>query len=434
MGSCASKNSIDILGCKKNQNLSYKKETVDNNSEDNNSENEVKKWRSLCLTNSTDSYNGSLHSAQEVNTPEKECCTEYNDSFGGIVEKCDQSVARLSSMSSRISHGQPEKHTRSAIGLDKMIEEMKATDCNVRFETPFGRPIEEIYDGIHDGPVLGTGVAGIVRRCTHKESKVEFAVKCLNIDIVINDQEVEQVRDEIYIMCQLEHPNVVRLEEVYESRNEIYLVMEICHGGELFTQLEEQPDYHYTEQEAAKLIHQILTSVQYMHSKGIVHRDLKLENFLFSTSDPDAQLKLIDFGISKHLSKGLTEVIGTPYTIAPEVFAGKYDELCDMWSVGVLAYLVLSGDAPFGGCDYESLPTVKDRILHGAYAFEPKCAWDSVSDEAKDLIRRLLVTDPKKRPTAREALQSEWLKQWAEKETKSSSNLLIPGAAKALIL
>jgi len=435
MGSCISKSSrTDILGNKRNQRSSNRKGNKAGGFANNNSKKETKRVsvRSLCESDSTDSYNGSLGSAEEVNAPEEECRTEGNDSCANIVDKRDTSVVRSSSVPSRLSRALPGKLGQSAIGLDKMIEEMKATDCSVHLETPFGRPIEDIYDGVHDGPVLGTGVAGIVRRCIHKESEVEFAVKCLNIELVVHDQGVEQVRDEIYIMCQLDHPNIVRLEEVYESHNEIYLVMEICHGGELFAQLEEQPDYHYTEKKAARLIHQILTSVQYLHSKGFVHRDLKLENFLFSTTAPDAELKLIDFGISKNFSGGLTDAVGTLYTIAPEVFLGKYDERCDMWSVGVLAYLVLSGEAPFGGCDIESLATVKDRILDGTFTFEPKCVWDCVSQEAKDFIRKLLVADPKKRLTAREAQQSIWLKQWTEKETKSSSNRLIPGVPNAL--
>jgi calcium-dependent protein kinase len=112
---------------------------------------------------------------------------------------------------------------------------------------------------------------------------------------------------------QLDHPNIVRLEEVYESQSEIYLVQELCLGGELFDRLDEQPDYHYTEAECARLIKQMVSAVRYLHSKGIIHRDLKLENFLFSSTAKDSELKMIDFGLSKHFRYGEVqhEAVGT---------------------------------------------------------------------------------------------------------------------------
>jgi serine/threonine protein kinase len=112
---------------------------------------------------------------------------------------------------------------------------------------------------------------------------------------------------------QLDHPNIVRLEEVYESQSEIYLVQELCLGGELFDRLDEQPDYHYTEAECARLVKQMLNAVRYLHSKGIIHRDLKLENFLFSGTEKDSELKMIDFGLSKHFRYGEVqhEAVGT---------------------------------------------------------------------------------------------------------------------------
>lgn len=114
-------------------------------------------------------------------------------------------------------------------------------------------------------------------------------------------------------VSQLDHPNIVRLEEVYESQSEIYLVQELCLGGELFDRLDEQPDYHYTEAECARLVKQMLSAVRYLHSKGIIHRDLKLENFLFSSTAQDSELKMIDFGLSKHFTYGEVqhEAVGT---------------------------------------------------------------------------------------------------------------------------
>ena len=142
--------------------------------------------------------------------------------------------------------------------------------------------------------------------------------------------------------------------------------------------------------------------------------DLKLENFLFvNHSDSDIQLKMIDFGLSKHFSfdEVLSRAVGTPYTVAPEVILGSYDERCDVWAIGVITYLLLSGNAPFGGCNGSSdkLPIVRDNILGSRYEFEPGYIWDYVSESAKDFIRTLLVTDPEDRPTAEECLNHPFL-------------------------
>lgn len=185
------------------------------------------------------------------------------------------------------------KHSGSAIGLDEIHTEGAGLSSKVvHIEVPFGKPIEEVYDGVHNGPVLGSGVSGLVRLVKHKATGLEYAVKCLDLGLVGTKEGLAQLREEIFIMCQLDHPNIVRLEEVYESHNEIYLVQELCLGGELFDRLDEQPDYHYTEAECARLVKQMLSAVRYLHSKGIIHRDLKLENFLFSSKATDSELKV----------------------------------------------------------------------------------------------------------------------------------------------
>jgi len=328
----------------------------------------------------------------------------------------------------------------SAVGLDTMIELRKSNQSSlsanvVHLEVPFGLPIEQVYNGVHDGFVLGSGISGIVRRCTHQKTGVEYAVKCLDLSLVRGEEGLEQLREEIYVMAQLDHPNIVRLEEVYESHSEIYLVQELCTGGELFDRLDEQPDYHYNEQECARLVKLMLSSVRYIHAKGIIHRDLKLENFLFSSRDTDSELKLIDFGLSKHFSFGevQNDLVGTPHTVAPEVLSGKYDERCDIWGIGVLTYLLLSGETPFGGCGGpESMTDIRNNILNETFTFEPEDVWADVSKEAKDFIHSLLVLNPEKRATLREAQRSEWLKKWSQ-QRKGSANLLNPNVVKALV-
>lgn len=332
------------------------------------------------------------------------------------------------------------KQSSSIIGLDSMIENRREDGSLmtnvVHMEVPFGKPIEEVYDGVHTGPVLGSGISGLVRLVTHKATGVKYAVKCLDLGLVDTADGLAQLREEIFIMCQLDHPNIVRLEEVYESHSEIYLVQELCLGGELFDRLDEQPDYHYTEAECARLVKQLLCAVRYLHSKGIIHRDLKLENFIFSSTAKDSELKMIDFGLSKHFRYGEVqhEAVGTPYTVAPEVIRGSYDECCDIWAIGVIAFLLLSGEPPFGGCGGpEPLMTVRANILACSYAFEPAEIWDLVSQGAKDFITSLLVTDPQQRPTARDAQKLPWLREWADRTRSEGDNVLNPNVVKALV-
>jgi len=338
------------------------------------------------------------------------------------------------------STGNLHKRGSSVIGLDSMIDKRREESgfvANVvHMEVPFGKPIEEVYDGVQTGPVLGSGISGVVRLVTHKATGVKYAVKCLDLGLVDTEEGLMQLREEIFIMCQLDHPNIVRLEEVYESHSEIYLVQELCLGGELFDRLDEQPDYHYTEAECARLIKQMLCAVRYLHSKGIIHRDLKLENFLFSSSAPDSELKMIDFGLSKHFQYGeiQQQAVGTPYTVAPEVIRGRYDERCDIWAIGVIAFLLLSGDPPFGGCGGpEPLMVVRSNILDGAFEFEPAEIWDLVSDKAKEFINALLVTNPKYRPTAMDAQKLSWLEEWAHRTKTDNDHTLNPNVVRALV-
>jgi len=182
---------------------------------------------------------------------------------------------------------------------------------------------------------------------------------------------------------------------------------------------------------------QMLSAVRYIHSKKIIHRDLKLENFLFTTEEASAELKMIDFGLSKHFQYGEMqhEAVGTPYTVAPEVIRGSYDERCDLWAIGVITYLLLSGEPPFGGCGGpEPLSAVRSNILEGSFFFDPPEIWSDVSMEAKDFIKSLLVADPAKRPTASQAQKSTWLKGWAVQEPRSSGeNLLSANVVNALV-
>jgi len=148
-----------------------------------------------------------------------------------------------------------------------------------------------------------------------------------------------------------------------------------------------------------------------------------------------SQIKMIDFGLSKDFTHGQThkEAVGTPYTVAPEVIRGKYDEKCDMWAIGVLTYLLLCGYPPFGGCGSESMMTVREKILQGSFQFEPENVWKQVSSQAKQFISSLLVINPIIRPSAEEAQKSPWLQEWAKTDVKYSNSNLNPNVVRALI-
>jgi calcium-dependent protein kinase len=222
---------------------------------------------------------------------------------------------------------------------------------------------------------------------------------------------------------QLDHPSIVRIAAAYESDHEIFIVQELCRGGDLFDRLESrlneadelnETGLHFTESQCAQYVKQMLAATSYLHSKGIVHRDLKLEHFMFST--PGSQeLRMIDFGYASHLddSGRVSGMAGTTYTKAPEVLqGGEYNEKFDLWSIGVLAYLLLAGDTPFGSLDENSSTrsnSCKRAIRHEKLKFEPQEKWDQISNEAKVFIQRLLERDPEERPSAAQALEDPWI-------------------------
>ncbi|XP_072137156.1 calcium/calmodulin-dependent protein kinase type IV [Mobula birostris] len=249
---------------------------------------------------------------------------------------------------------------------------------------------------------LGRGATSVVFQCRQKGTEKSYAVKMLKKTI---DKKI--VRTEIGILLRLSHPNIIRLKEIFETPLEINLVLELVTGGELFDRIVERG--YYSEKDAADVVRQILEAVAYLHQNGIVHRDLKPENLLYASPAPDALLKIADFGLSKIVEEQVTmkTVCGTPGYCAPEILRGHaYGPEVDMWSVGVVTYILLCGFEPF--YDERGDQFMYKRILNCDYDFVSPW-WDEVSHNAKDLVRKLILLDPKKRLTTYQALQHQWV-------------------------
>merc|ERR1719356_1767290 len=206
---------------------------------------------------------------------------------------------------------------------------------------------------------LGEGSYGSVSKAKNLSTGAIRACKAISKSQMKN---IDRFKQEIALMKIMDHPNIIKLYETFGDHRNIYLVMELCTGGELFDRIIEAG--HFTEGQAALLMQQIIRAVYYMHQNSICHRDLKPENFLFTSKDSIEKntLKIIDFGLSCKFGPGqtLTTKAGTPYYVAPQVLDGKYDELSDIWSVGVIMFVLIAGYPPFyGDTDNEVLQKVR---------------------------------------------------------------------------
>ncbi|GMP26728.1 hypothetical protein CsSME_00003046 [Camellia sinensis var. sinensis] len=256
------------------------------------------------------------------------------------------------------------------------------------------------------GKKLGQGQFGTTHLCTEKSTGINYACKSIPKKKLICKEDYDDVWREIQIMHHLsEHANVVRIKGTYEDRLYVHIVMELCAGGELFDRIVQKG--HYSEREAAKLIKTIVGVVEACHSLGVMHRDLKPENFLFLSTDEDAALKATDFGLSVFYKPGETfsDVVGSPYYVAPEVLHKHYGPEADVWSAGVILYILLSGVPPFWA---ETELGIFRQILQGKLDFESE-PWPGISDSAKDLIRKMLDRNPKRRLSAHEVLCHQWI-------------------------
>jgi calcium-dependent protein kinase len=260
-------------------------------------------------------------------------------------------------------------------------------------------------DYVVSGGVLGLGMNGNIKLAFSKsDPEQRFAVKTLYFNR--DDQDgLAQVTTETKVHLCLDHPHIVRLYDVYESSQCLHLVMECMEGGELFERISAKGKF--TEGESREVVYQMLLALNYMHSHGMVHRDVKLENMVYEKRDGDF-LKLIDFGTSavwsQHGGENLHLSCGTLHYSAPEVLNESYTSQCDLWSLGVVAFILLSGQMPFMG----SSTRMQHDICSGNVPFMPE-VWDDLSWQAKNFVQSLLSVDPAKRLTAVQALDHPWI-------------------------
>ncbi|XP_019057424.1 PREDICTED: calcium-dependent protein kinase 6 [Tarenaya hassleriana] len=253
---------------------------------------------------------------------------------------------------------------------------------------------------------LGQGQFGTTYLCTEIGTGIDYACKSISKRKLISKEDVEDVRREIQIMHHLAgHKNIVTIKGAYEDPLYVHIVMELCAGGELFDRIIQRG--HYSERKAAELTKIIVGVVEACHSLGVMHRDLKPENFLLVNKDDDFSLKAIDFGLSVFFKPGqiFTDVVGSPYYVAPEVLLKHYGPEADVWTAGVILYILLSGVPPFWA---ETQQGIFDAVLKGYIDFESD-PWPLISDSAKDLIRKMLCSSPAERLTAHEVLRHPWI-------------------------
>jgi len=254
------------------------------------------------------------------------------------------------------------------------------------------------------GKVLGTGAFSEVKLAINKQTKEKFAVKIIDKSKCKGKENM--IDTEISILSKVHHENIVRLYDLYQIDNKIYLIMELVTGGELFDDIVRRGKY--TESDAAKIVQKILLAIDYLHGMGIAHRDLKPENLLLSDKSKNGKVMISDFGLSKIFNdeEVMKTACGTPGYVAPEVLKRQgYGKEVDLWSIGVITYILLCGYPPF--YDQNNVELYK-QILACRYEFE-KPWWDNISEDAKGFIRKLLVLDPAKRYTAKQAVMHPFI-------------------------
>ncbi|KAI6687510.1 hypothetical protein NL676_024338 [Syzygium grande] len=284
-----------------------------------------------------------------------------------------------------------------------------------KLDTILGKPYEDVKSYYTLEKELGRGQFDVTYLCTEISTGRQYACKSISKRQLVCKNDKESVRREIQIMQHLSgQPNIVEFKGAYEDRKSVHLVTELCAGGSLFERIIAKG--HYSERAAATICREIVNVVHACHFMGVMHRNLKPERFLLASKDENAHLKATDFGLSVFIEEGKVyrDIVGSAYYVAPEVLRRNHGKEIDIWSAGVVLYILLSGVPPFWA---ETEKGIFDAILQGDIDFESQ-PWPCISPSAKDLVKKMLTKDPKKRITSAQVLEHHWIKEGRDASDK----------------
>ncbi|XP_077311968.1 ribosomal protein S6 kinase alpha-4-like isoform X2 [Lithobates pipiens] len=362
-------------------------------------------WEALALRKVTPPFRPSIRSETDV--------SNFSDEFTSLDPV--YSPAATPPSGARIFKGYSFVAPSVLFGVNAAMTDMPAPSADkpasptLSLSAMKDSPFFQQYEMDLQEPALGSGSFSVCRKCRHRQTKKEYAVKILSKRMEANTQrEVAALK-----MCQ-GHPNVVTLHDVLHDQYHSYVVMELLDGGELLDRIKKQS--RFSEIEASSLMRSLVSAVCHMHEAGVVHRDLKPENLLLSSPGEDAVLKVIDFGFARLRPPGSRPLHTPCFTLhyaAPELLSHQgYDESCDLWSLGVIMYTMLCGQVPFqgarSGSPHSRAADIINKIKEGDFVMQGE-SWEHVSDEAKELVKGLLTVDPSCRLNLSELKESDWL-------------------------
>ena len=358
----------------------------------------IKKENNNKETNINKKENEESSKMKTININEEKNEKETNRTINKEEEKEKEKEELQNNIITNKTEKKSSKRLISAKRLDSVLLEKP-------IETTAGSLLQDIRKIYKFKEVLGGGHFGTVRVAYKRkeEPRRYYAIKSISKKN-LSPSDLEDLIKEVDIISGLDHPVIIDFYETYQDEFFFHIVMELCKGKEVFQKIASEGKIE--EKKVAIVINKVLNAIAYCHSRGITHRDIKPENILFETNEQNSEIKLIDFGLSRKYSvdQKMHTILGTPYYIAPEVLKGNYDEKCDIWSIGALTYIMLSGEPPFKGKSNNEIfmKIIKDPIKFNPYK------WNNLSENSKNFIKLCLNKDPNKRPNAVEALGHVW--------------------------